>query len=105
VGRNSTTAAISTEGGITLAMADAGWHHNRLSRLGRRLLTGDDEAGRAGHDAEAFLLEGVDVFADNAAGHAAPLKRTSSPPLSGRWHVYSIHSPVAGLKKGRNLVM
>jgi hypothetical protein len=38
-------------------------------------------------------------------GTLRQLKRTSSPPLSSSVVVYSIHSPVAALKKGRKLVM
>jgi hypothetical protein len=37
-------------------------------------------------------------------GTLRQLKRRSSPPLSSAVAVNSIHSPVAGLKKGRKLV-
>jgi hypothetical protein len=38
-------------------------------------------------------------------GTLRQLKRTSCPWLSSAIAVYSIHSPVAGLKKGRKPVM
>jgi hypothetical protein len=37
-------------------------------------------------------------------GTLRQLKRTSASPLSSPVVVYSIHSPVAGLKKGRKLL-
>jgi hypothetical protein len=36
------------------------------------------------------------------AGHAAPVEADHCPSPSSATAVYSIHSPVAGLKKGRN---
>jgi len=71
----------------------------------RRRPTVEGEPGLAGGDDERLLLVRLDVLGDHPAGHAAPAEPDQMPVAVLTTAVNSIHSPVAGLKKGRKPVI
>jgi hypothetical protein len=83
---------------------DASWDDDRLARSGHELSTVEGEVGFARQDGEALLLVRMDVLGEHAAGHAAPSEPDQLPGAVRRVAVKVIHSPVAGLKKGRKPV-
>ena len=60
--------------------------------------------GFARQDGEALFLQRMDVLGDHAAGDAAPAEADELPVAVFGGAVKVIHSPVAGLKKGRKPV-
>jgi hypothetical protein len=60
-------------------MADAGRDDDRLAGPGHECLAVQGEMGFGRGDDEPFLLAGVDVLGDQAAGHAAPVEADELP--------------------------
>ena len=80
-------------------------HDDRLAGSGQAILTVDGEVGLTCDDGEGLFLVRMDVFGDHATGHAAPGETDQLPvAVLGDLGVL-IHSPVAGLKKGRKPLM
>jgi hypothetical protein len=90
--------------GVALRVGDAGRDDDGFAGSGDVFLAVEGEVGFARQDGEALLLAGMDVLVITPPGTQRQLKRTSCPRLSAAMAVYWIHSPVAGLKKGRKLV-
>jgi hypothetical protein len=90
--------------GVSLRVGDAGGDDDGLTRRGYAVLAVEGEVGFARDDGESLFLVGWMFSVITPPGTLRQLKRTSCPWLSSAMAVYSIHSPVAGLKKGRKPV-
>jgi hypothetical protein len=90
--------------GVSLGVGDAGGDGDGLTRCRYAVLAVEGAVGLARDDGEALFLAGWMCSVITPPGTLRQVKRTSCPWLSSARAVQVIHSPVAGLKKGRKPV-